>query len=175
MAPSAYACNDIAATRSALASNRRSRSRRTCANAKLRRVCATSAPVSRRTRSSAACARYRAAAACRTSPPFQLKSGNGRERPTVGRRPRCPPGSSLSKPTWRLGAAKTLRCARVSARSEERRLAAAAATGSGSPAGGPKLSRVDGCEAHIELAHVAYLAPQLCHLVQAVGIERVAV
>ncbi len=37
-----------------------------------------------------------------------------------------------------------------------------------------ELSRVDRREADIQLAHVAHLAPQLRHLAQAVGVERVA-
>src|SRR3989475_5583806 len=78
--------------------------------------------------------------ACRTSPPFQLNSGSGRESPTVGRRPRSPPGSPLSKPTWRLGAANTLRWARASARSDERRGAPAPGARRGAPPRGGPLS-----------------------------------
>ena len=141
MAPSAYACNDIAATRSALASSRRSRSRRASAAVKLRRARATSAADSRRVKSRFACARSRAARACPISPPFRLKSGSASASPTVGSTPWAgSAGSPRSTPSWRLGAGITLRWASARLRSSERRAAAAAATRSASPAGAGALS-----------------------------------
>ena len=120
------------ATRSA---DRRARSRAAISS---RRARATAASVSRRVRSSSACARSRSAIARVTSPPLRLNSGNGSENPMTGKSSfgRVVPGSPLSKPNSTLGANRLARV-NESARSAERRRAAAAATGRYSPGPAP--------------------------------------